>query len=96
MIEDRNWVADALTGDRVIAMPVFRRLCPEQLGDGDGSFGPASALAIGSNPIWIAVGDFNGDSDPDLVVARSGVASSNVVVRLGGPGATFGPASSLP
>jgi class 3 adenylate cyclase len=31
VIEDRNWTLDALTGERVIGMPVFRRLCPEQL-----------------------------------------------------------------
>jgi class 3 adenylate cyclase len=31
VIEDRRWAADALTGDRVIAMSAFRRLCPEQL-----------------------------------------------------------------
>ena len=31
VVEDRNWAQDALTGDRVIAMPAFRRLCPEQL-----------------------------------------------------------------
>jgi class 3 adenylate cyclase/carbon monoxide dehydrogenase subunit G len=31
VIEDRDWAKDALTGERVIAMPAFRRLCPEQL-----------------------------------------------------------------
>jgi class 3 adenylate cyclase/carbon monoxide dehydrogenase subunit G len=31
VIEDRGWAKDALTGERVIAMPAFRRLCPEQL-----------------------------------------------------------------
>jgi class 3 adenylate cyclase len=31
VVEDRNWAGDALTGDRVVAMPAFRRLCPEQL-----------------------------------------------------------------
>jgi class 3 adenylate cyclase len=31
VVEDRNWSVDALTGERVIAMPAFRRLCPEQL-----------------------------------------------------------------
>jgi class 3 adenylate cyclase len=31
VIEDRIWNRDALTGDMVIAMPAFRRLCPEQL-----------------------------------------------------------------
>jgi class 3 adenylate cyclase len=31
VIEDRDWAKDALTGNTVIAMPAFRRLCPEQL-----------------------------------------------------------------
>jgi class 3 adenylate cyclase len=31
VVEDRTWVEDALTGERVIAMPAFRRCCPEQL-----------------------------------------------------------------
>jgi class 3 adenylate cyclase len=31
VVEKRNWARDALTGERVIAMPAFRRLCPEQL-----------------------------------------------------------------
>lgn len=31
VIEDRHWAKDALTGEAVIAMPAFRRLCPEQL-----------------------------------------------------------------
>jgi class 3 adenylate cyclase len=31
VVENRDWARDALTGERVIAMPAFRRLCPEQL-----------------------------------------------------------------
>jgi class 3 adenylate cyclase len=31
VVEDRSWSRDALTGEAVIAMPAFRRLCPEQL-----------------------------------------------------------------
>jgi class 3 adenylate cyclase len=31
VIEERDWAKDALTGEQVIAMPAFRRLCPEQL-----------------------------------------------------------------
>jgi class 3 adenylate cyclase len=31
VVEDRDWAKDALTGELVIAMPAFRRLCPEQL-----------------------------------------------------------------
>ena len=30
-VEERNWARDALTGESVVAMPAFRRLCPEQL-----------------------------------------------------------------
>jgi class 3 adenylate cyclase len=41
VVEDRNWTMDALTGDRVIAMPAFRRLCPEQL------LRPGDDVAIG-------------------------------------------------
>jgi class 3 adenylate cyclase len=31
VVEERDWARDALTGERVIVMPAFRRLCPEQL-----------------------------------------------------------------
>ena len=31
VVEERDWAKDALTGETVIAMPAFRRLCPEQL-----------------------------------------------------------------
>ncbi len=31
VLEDRSWALDALTGERVIAMPVFRELCPDQV-----------------------------------------------------------------
>ena len=40
-VEDRNWTMDALTGERVIAMPAFRHLCPEQL------LRPGDDVAIG-------------------------------------------------
>ncbi len=41
VIEERAWTADALTGPRVIAMQVFRDLCPEQL------LRPGDDVAIG-------------------------------------------------
>ncbi len=62
VIEDRNWIADALTGDRVIAMPVFRRLCPEQLlrpGD-DAEIGRITILftdLVGSTGLYDSLGD---------------------------------------
>ncbi len=51
------------------------------LGDGDGTFTPASGspISVGSGPQQIAVGDFNGDGAPDLAVAN---ASSNYVSIL--------------
>jgi class 3 adenylate cyclase len=45
VVEDRNWAQDALTGERVLAMPAFRRLCPEQL------LRPGDNAEIG----WIAI-----------------------------------------
>ena len=45
VVENRNWAKDALTGDRVIAMPAFRRLSPEQL------LRPGDNAEIG----WIAI-----------------------------------------
>jgi class 3 adenylate cyclase len=62
VIEDRNWIADALTGDRVTAMPVFRRLCPEQLlrpGD-DAEIGRITILftdLVGSTSLYDSLGD---------------------------------------
>ncbi len=45
VVEDRNWTRDALTGERVIAMPAFRRLAPEQL------LRPGDNAEVG----WIAI-----------------------------------------
>jgi class 3 adenylate cyclase len=45
VVENRNWARDALTGERVIAMPAFRRLAPEQL------LRPGDNAEIG----WIAI-----------------------------------------
>lgn len=45
--------------------------------------------AVGSSPEDVAVGDFNHDGDPDLVVANRG--SDSVSVLLGEPGGGFAP-----
>ncbi len=45
----------------------------EFLGNGTGGFtqGPGSPFPVGTDPQFVAVGDFNGDGKPDLVVANS-------------------------
>jgi hypothetical protein len=40
------------------------------LGNGDGSFQAAQTFAAGSKPLSVAVGDFDGDGQPDLVVSN--------------------------
>ena len=51
------------------------------------SFFAAGTFGAGSDPLSVAVGDFNGDGKPDLAVANSG--SNNVSVLLGNGDGTF-------
>ena len=60
---------------------------------GQVSFGPAASFAAGDAPASVAVGDFNGDSDPDLAVAN--FSSGNVSVLLGGADGSFGAATNF-
>lgn len=57
------------------------------LNDGTGWFAPTK-IAVGNQPSAIAVGNFNGDNDPDIAVANFG--SNNVSILLGGAGGSFG------
>jgi hypothetical protein len=73
----------------------------------DATLAPSTALAqtpvsftgptnfpTGSFPASVAVGDFNGDQDPDLAVANE--FSNNVSVLLGSTGGSFTAAPSVP
>ena len=65
------------------------------LGNGDGTFRASREFdAGGSETTTVAVGDFNGDGKPDLVVANygGGGGSFNVAVLLGNGDGTFMPA----
>src|SRR5437764_687448 len=57
-------------------------------------FDPPARFPAGTNPRAVAVGDFNGDSDPDLAVVNSD--ANNVTVLLGGAGGSFTPAAGSP
>ncbi len=65
------------------------------LGNGDGTFQAALNVAAGKNPFSIAVGDFNGDGRPDVVVANNGInpaggwLAGTVSILLGNGDGTF-------
>jgi hypothetical protein len=63
------------------------------LGNGDGTFQPATLISAGNNPISIAVGDFNNDGHQDLVVSdygnRSSGGNGSVSVLVGNGDGTF-------
>jgi predicted NUDIX family NTP pyrophosphohydrolase len=59
------------------------------LGRPDGGVASEADFPVGAGPISVAVGEFNGDGDPDLAVANQG--SDDVSVLLGEPGGGFGP-----
>src|SRR5262249_14693957 len=62
------------------------------LGNGDGTFDPAIASATGYGPLSLAVGDFDGDGNLDLVTAN--FYGPDVSVLLGnGDGAFQAPSS---
>jgi Domain of unknown function (DUF4347)/FG-GAP-like repeat/FG-GAP repeat len=64
-----------------------------RLGSGNGGFGAATNLAVGSLPYSVTVGDFNGDGKLDLATAN--VSEGNVSVLLGNGNGGFGSATNL-
>jgi hypothetical protein len=57
------------------------------LGKGDGTFRPPVDYATGCDPVWVAIGDFNGDGKPDLVTADA--LDNTLSVFLGNGDGTF-------
>jgi hypothetical protein len=63
------------------------------LGNGDGTFQPAVSYPAGYEMSFLAVGDFNGDGKPDLVL--SDTVRNNLVVLLNTGVVSFSPTTPL-
>jgi hypothetical protein len=61
------------------------------LGNGAGGFAPATSVGTGPLPYFVAIGDFNLDARPDLLVVSAGPGSGAVAVQLGDGLGGFGP-----
>lgn len=66
------------------------------LGNGSGSFSPASGspFAVGAGPIGVVVGDFNNDGIPDLATAN--YTAETVTVLIGNGFGSFGATGGTP
>lgn len=53
------------------------------LGNGDGTFQPPVTFATGSNPEFVAVGDFDGKGRLDLAVADNNASAISVLLQNG-------------
>ena len=56
-----------------------------RLGDGNGGFAPPAVpeIAVGTQPTYIAVGDFNNDGNIDFITANNASGQNSVSIRLG-------------
>ena len=82
-------------GDGRLDVVVGNTLSPEHtvsvlLGNADGTFAPAVDYAAGGQPSSVAVGDFNGDGNLDIVVLY-GFVNASVGVLLGDGTGKFKP-----
>jgi hypothetical protein len=87
-------------GELDLAVAVFGENTPTAttisvlLGTGAGAFQPPQLYGVQRGPLWIAVGEFDGDGVSDLATANFGV--DTVSVLLGNGNGTFQTAVSFP
>ena len=58
------------------------------LGNGDGTFQPQVTYSS-TRPFWLAIGDIDGDTNPDIVVSNTDDTNGTVSVLLGNGDGTF-------
>jgi hypothetical protein len=66
------------------------------LGNGNGTFLAPQTVNTGRGPLWVAVGDLNGDGLQDLAVANFNADAASVSVVLGNGNGTFQAARNTP
>jgi hypothetical protein len=66
------------------------------LGNGNGTFLAPQTVNTGRGPLWVAVGDLNGDGLQDLAVANFNSDAASVSVLLGNGNGTFQAARNTP
>lgn len=68
-------MAADLNGDGILDLalvsPCTTSFVSVFVGNGDGTFQPASKFAVGSGPVQLTVADFNGDGKPDIATANA-------------------------
>jgi FG-GAP-like repeat len=75
------------TGALAAAVAVVAALAAPAAAPAQLSFGGPTNFAVGGDPQSVAVGDFNGDADPDLAVGNT--SSDTITILLGGAGGDF-------
>jgi sugar lactone lactonase YvrE len=97
--EPQSLVSADFNGDGIPDMAVLNtgsKTVSILLGNGDGSFTQAagSPFAAGTDPTWIATGDFNSDGNADLAVVD--YQGNAVIILLGNGDGTFTAAAASP
>src|SRR5437660_6179093 len=86
-----------LNGDEkldLVAANIFDNSVAVLLGNGDGTFGTATRITVGSAPNFVGISDLNGDGFMDLVVANA--SGSSLTVLMGNCAGSLTPASGSP
>jgi acetyl esterase/lipase len=73
---DGDGILDVVTANRSSIVAVL-------LGNGDGTFQPSRGFWAGTEPVSVAVGDFNGDARADLAVAQVYSGQLSVLLNNG-------------